>query len=207
VSVDLSNTYLDWAARNFELNGLSTASHQLVSADCRTWLAEAASARALFDLIYLDPPTFSNSKRMSGVLDTQRDHAELIEQCFKLLAPDGLLVFSTNAQRFELAPQIAVQAEVRDITRATIGFDYERNAHIHSPLLRDPATADVGRLLCLSVLLGLLSLLAVALLADQGVRGPDPRGLGLLGLLNFAGADCRSGRSGLCQSTAGQHAQ
>jgi 23S rRNA (guanine2445-N2)-methyltransferase / 23S rRNA (guanine2069-N7)-methyltransferase len=131
VSVDLSNTYLDWAARNFELNGLSTASHQLVSADCRTWLAEAASARALFDLIYLDPPTFSNSKRMSGVLDTQRDHAELIEQCFKLLAPDGLLVFSTNAQRFELAPQIAVQAEVRDITRATIGFDYERNAHIH----------------------------------------------------------------------------
>lgn len=131
VSVDLSNTYLDWAARNFELNALSTASHQLVSADCRTWLAEAANARASFDLIYLDPPTFSNSKRMSGVLDTQRDHAELIEQCLKLLAPEGLLVFSTNAQRFELAPQIAAQADVREITRATIGFDYERNANIH----------------------------------------------------------------------------
>jgi 23S rRNA (guanine2445-N2)-methyltransferase / 23S rRNA (guanine2069-N7)-methyltransferase len=131
VSVDLSNTYLDWAARNFELNALSTASNQLVSADCRTWLIEAASARALFDLIYLDPPTFSNSKRMSGVLDTQRDHEELIEQCLRLLAPEGLLVFSTNAQRFQLAAQITASAEVREITRATIGFDFERNAHIH----------------------------------------------------------------------------
>lgn len=131
VSVDLSNTYLDWAARNFELNALSTASHELIAADCRTWLAEAAKARRVFDLIYLDPPTFSNSKRMSGVLDTQRDHAEMIEQCLRLLSPQGLMVFSTNAQRFELAPQIATQAEVREITRATIGFDYERNAHIH----------------------------------------------------------------------------
>ncbi len=131
VSVDLSNTYLDWAARNFEINELSTASHLLVSADCRTWLVEASTAGAVFDLIYLDPPTFSNSKRMSGVLDTQRDHAELIEQCLKLLAPEGLLVFSTNAQRFELAPQIAARADVREITRATIGFDYERNANIH----------------------------------------------------------------------------
>jgi 23S rRNA (guanine2445-N2)-methyltransferase / 23S rRNA (guanine2069-N7)-methyltransferase len=131
VSVDLSNTYLDWAARNFELNGLSTSAHQLVSADCRRWLTEAAGARSQFDLIFLDPPTFSNSKRMSGVLDTQRDHVELIEQCLRLLAPEGLLVFSTNAQRFELASQIASQAEVREITRATIGFDFERNAHIH----------------------------------------------------------------------------
>ena len=102
-----------------------------MSADCRTWLAEAANSRAVFDLIYLDPPTFSNSKRMSGVLDTQRDHAELIEQCLRLLAPEGLLVFSTNAQRFALAPQIAAQAEVREITRATIGFDYERSPNIH----------------------------------------------------------------------------
>jgi len=131
VSVDLSNTYLDWAARNFELNGLSTAAHQLVSADCRTWLGDADAARAQFDLIYLDPPTFSNSKRMSGVLDTLRDHAELIEQCLRLLAPEGVLVFSTNAQRFELAAQIAVRTEVREITRATIGFDFERNANIH----------------------------------------------------------------------------
>ncbi len=130
-SIDLSNTYLDWAARNFELNGLAPASHRLVMADCRTWLAEAVDARSRFDLIYLDPPTFSNSKRMSGVLDTQRDHAQMIAQCLRLLAPGGLLVFSTNAQRFELAPDVAAQAEVRDISKATIGFDFQRNARIH----------------------------------------------------------------------------
>ena len=130
-SVDLSNTYLDWAARNFELNGLASAAHQLVMADCRSWLTQAVDAHAVFDLIYLDPPTFSNSKRMSGVLDTQRDHAQLIEQCLRLLAPEGLLVFSTNAQRFELAPEVAARADVRDITRSTIGFDFQRNARIH----------------------------------------------------------------------------
>jgi 23S rRNA (guanine2445-N2)-methyltransferase / 23S rRNA (guanine2069-N7)-methyltransferase len=130
LSVDLSATYLDWAAQNFRANGLQRAQHELLQADCREWLAQAEAAR--WDLIFLDPPTFSNSKRMSGVLDTQRDHAALITDCMRLLAPGGLLVFSTNAQRFKLDDSVAARWQVADITAATMPFDFKRNARIHS---------------------------------------------------------------------------
>jgi 23S rRNA (guanine2445-N2)-methyltransferase / 23S rRNA (guanine2069-N7)-methyltransferase len=133
VSVDLSNTYLDWAAENFRLNGVATLQHQLVRSDCRVWLQEALRARptAGFDLIYLDPPTFSNSKRMQGVLDIQRDHLRLIEDCMQLLSAEGLLLFSTNAQRFRLDPATESRWRVADISRRTVPFDFERNPHIH----------------------------------------------------------------------------
>jgi 23S rRNA (guanine2445-N2)-methyltransferase / 23S rRNA (guanine2069-N7)-methyltransferase len=86
---------------------------------------------ASWDLIFLDPPTFSNSKRMQGVLDTQRDHMRLLESCMRLLAPGGLLVFSTNAQRFKLDEAAQARWLVQDISAATLPFDFKRNPRIH----------------------------------------------------------------------------
>lgn len=130
-SVDLSRTYLDWSERNLGLNGFATRQHELVQADVREWLDEAARSRNHYDLIFLDPPTFSNSKRMEGVLDTGRDHPALIDACLRVLAPGGLLVFSTNAQKFKLDPAIAERYDVQDISAATIPRDFERNPRIH----------------------------------------------------------------------------
>jgi 23S rRNA (guanine2445-N2)-methyltransferase / 23S rRNA (guanine2069-N7)-methyltransferase len=129
LGVDLSATYLDWAAENFRVNGLAPAAHELVRADCREWLSAARAAS--WDLIFFDPPTFSNSKRMTGVLDTQRDHLELLGQCMRLLAPGGLLLFSTNAQRFRLDAAAAQRWAVTDVSTATIPFDFQRNPRIH----------------------------------------------------------------------------
>lgn len=131
VSVDLSNTYLDWAQRNFRLNGYTSRDNALVQADCREWLAEAAHERARYDLIFLDPPTFSNSKRMEGVLDIRRDHVALIDSCARLLGADGLLVFSTNAQKFKLDESLSARYATKDISAATLPMDFERNPRIH----------------------------------------------------------------------------
>ncbi len=126
-SVDLSRTYLQWARRNLDLNELPRDPHELIQADCRQWLEDAVAARERYDLVFLDPPTFSNSKRMEGVLDLNRDHGTLIDLCTQLLNPDGLLVFSTNAQRFKLDESINERHAVTDISRATIALDFERN--------------------------------------------------------------------------------
>ena len=135
-TVDMSRTYLDWAQRNLSINGLSVNAqagrqHALVQADCREWLQESVAQRERYDLIFLDPPTFSNSKRMEGVLDVERDHGSLIDACASLLAPGGLLVFSTNAQRFKLDDALASRYDVRDISAATLPRDFERNPRIH----------------------------------------------------------------------------
>ncbi|HSY04704.1 MAG TPA: bifunctional 23S rRNA (guanine(2069)-N(7))-methyltransferase RlmK/23S rRNA (guanine(2445)-N(2))-methyltransferase RlmL [Steroidobacteraceae bacterium] len=131
LSVDLSRTYLEWAQRNLALNALAGVAHRFVQADCRVWLAEAARAAERFDLIFLDPPTFSNSKRMEGVLDVARDHAALIEACARLLAAGGLIVFSTNAQRFRLESSLSERYDIRDVSAATLPKDFERNPRIH----------------------------------------------------------------------------
>jgi 23S rRNA (guanine2445-N2)-methyltransferase / 23S rRNA (guanine2069-N7)-methyltransferase len=133
LSIDLSNRYLDWAAQNFALNGLEPARHRLERADCREWLRAAAhgTTRPAFELIYLDPPTFSNSKRMQGVLDIQRDHPDLIDCCVRLLAPGGLLVFSSNAQHFRLDDDLRQHFDVRDISAQTLPFDFARHPRIH----------------------------------------------------------------------------
>jgi len=130
-TVDMSRTYLDWAQRNLAINGITGRQHALVQADCREWLEESAHGKERYDLIFLDPPTFSNSKRMEGVLDVERDHGALIDACAKLLAPGGLLVFSTNAQRFKLAESLATEYDIRDISAATLPRDFERNPRIH----------------------------------------------------------------------------
>lgn len=127
-SVDMSRTYLDWARRNFELNKMNVYQHKLVQADCMKWLAEC---REGFDLIMLDPPTFSNSKRMEGVLDVQRDHVGLIKRCMELLNNNGQLYFSTNLRGFKLAHDELSTCSVLDITAETIDVDFERNKKIH----------------------------------------------------------------------------
>jgi len=131
VSVDLSRTYLEWARENLALNGFAGASHELLQADAREWLAAAARDTRRFDLVFLDPPTFSNSKRMEGVLDVARDHPALIDACARLLSPGGLLVFSTNAQRFKLAEDLAARYAIRDVSAATLPEDFARNPRIH----------------------------------------------------------------------------
>jgi 23S rRNA (guanine2445-N2)-methyltransferase / 23S rRNA (guanine2069-N7)-methyltransferase len=130
-SVDLSATYLAWAQENLALNALTGTQQRFVQADCRVWLDEAARAAARFDLIFLDPPTFSNSKRMEGVLDIGRDHPALIDACARLLAPGGLIVFSTNAQRFRLATGLSERYDIGDISAPTLPLDFARNPRIH----------------------------------------------------------------------------
>src|SRR6185312_13665177 len=130
-SVDLSRTYLEWARRNLALNGFAGSRHALVQADCREWLEGLDSSREQFDLIFLNPPTFSNSKRMQGVLDIVRDHPELLAACARVLAPGGLILFSTNAQRFRVAESVGELYALEDISAATIPEDFSRNPRIH----------------------------------------------------------------------------
>jgi 23S rRNA (guanine2445-N2)-methyltransferase / 23S rRNA (guanine2069-N7)-methyltransferase len=129
--VDLSNTYLDWAHENLLLNGFSGNNHELYRADCLAWLEEQESRGPRFDLIFVDPPTFSNSKRMDGVLDVQRDHVGMIRRSLKLLRPAGRLVFSTNYTRFKLDLRELADLAIEDISAATIPKDFERHARIH----------------------------------------------------------------------------
>jgi 23S rRNA (guanine2445-N2)-methyltransferase / 23S rRNA (guanine2069-N7)-methyltransferase len=134
VSVDLSNTYLDWAKRNLALNGLDPAAHRLVRADVMSHLAEAvADPDARYDVVFLDPPSFSTSKGMDGTLDVQRDHVALITAAAAMLAPEGTLVFSTNLRKFRLDSEAlsAAGLSAEDVSAATIPPDFARNQRIH----------------------------------------------------------------------------
>ncbi len=130
-SVDLSNTYLDWAHENLILNGFGGPEHELHRADCLQWLESQSVWGPRFDLIFLDPPTFSNSKRMEGVLDVQRDHVGMIRRSLKLLRPGGRLVFSTNYTRFKLDTESLRELAIEDISEQTIPKDFERHTRIH----------------------------------------------------------------------------
>jgi len=130
-SVDLSNTYLDWAHENLLLNNFGGSQHELFRDDCLNWLESQAVWGARFDLIFVDPPTFSNSKRMAGVLDVQRDHVGMIRRSLKLLRPAGRLVFSTNYTRFKLDQTSLEDLDIEDISERTIPRDFERNSRIH----------------------------------------------------------------------------
>jgi 23S rRNA (cytosine1962-C5)-methyltransferase len=129
-SVDLSNTYLDWARRNFALNRLDPARNRLVQADVMQFLKGQRTAGERYELIVLDPPSYSNSKRMHGVLDVQRDHVALLRDCLALLAPGGEVLFSTNLRSFR--PDTAALADVAltEISDATVPPDF-RNRRIH----------------------------------------------------------------------------
>ena len=127
-TVDLSATYLDWARRNLELNGIRGTQHQLIPADCRQWLVWA---RERYGLIFVDPPTFSNSKRLDHDFEVQRDHVELLRQALRLLTPDGTLVFSTNHRRFRLDREALAGVQIEDWSRQTLPLDFSRDPKIH----------------------------------------------------------------------------
>jgi 23S rRNA (guanine2445-N2)-methyltransferase / 23S rRNA (guanine2069-N7)-methyltransferase len=129
MTVDLSKTYLEWARANMERNGFSGIRYEYEQADCLQWLRKRRDRR--FDLIFLDPPSFSNSKRMADVLDVQRDHVLLITRASELLAPGGMLYFSTNLRTFTLDTSHLEELEIEDISAETIGPDFERNPRIH----------------------------------------------------------------------------
>ncbi|MBL7725735.1 MAG: class I SAM-dependent methyltransferase [Chitinophagaceae bacterium] len=124
VTADLSKTYLNWAERNLQLNGFNSASkYKIIHADVKQYLKKIPSG--YFDIIVMDPPTFSNSKRMDDILDIQRDHVELINDCLRGLKPGGLLYFSTNFRKFNLERDKINATSVKDITKATTPFDFE----------------------------------------------------------------------------------
>ena len=129
-SVDLSNTYLDWARRNFELNGLVEGANRLVHADAVRFITESRKAGERYGLIVLDPPSFSNSKRMDGVLDVQRDHVSLIQGCVSLLQAGGEMLFSTNLRSFRLDVEGLSDLAMEDISARTVPQDF-RNRKIH----------------------------------------------------------------------------
>ncbi|HFC8518923.1 class I SAM-dependent methyltransferase [Neisseria weaveri] len=129
-TVDLSNTYLDWAKRNFELNQIDTEQHQIIRADVFQYLQTAYEQGKRFDLIVMDPPSFSNSKKMLDILDIQRDHTRLIDGAMDLLDSDGLLFFSNNLRSFELCAGVAEKYSVKDVSKQSVPDDF-RNKKIH----------------------------------------------------------------------------
>jgi 23S rRNA (guanine2445-N2)-methyltransferase / 23S rRNA (guanine2069-N7)-methyltransferase len=127
-SVDLSGTYLQWLSDNLKENAIGGGRHRLVQADAMQWLL---ADRGDYDLIFCDPPTFSNSARAND-FDVQREHVAMLRAAVARLAPDGELYFSNNYRRFRLdAEALADIAEIEDITPATIPPDFARDARIH----------------------------------------------------------------------------
>ncbi len=129
-SIDMSKTYLDWAYENFLLNNLDPENHVFYQADVLKELKKRKEEKENFDLIILDPPSFSNSKRMEDDLDIERDHPILIRDCMSLLAPGGALYFSTNKRKFELHHIISETYKVKEISQWTIPQDFH-STQIH----------------------------------------------------------------------------
>ncbi len=130
-SVDMSRTYLEWAERNLQSNGLSGRQHRLIQADCLSWLARTPEQ---FDLIFIDPPTFSNSKRMEDTFDVQRDHIDLMKHLKRMLRRGGTLMFSNNKRGFKLDQDgmDALGLVAQEITAKTQSQDFARNRQIHN---------------------------------------------------------------------------
>ena len=131
-TVDMSYTYLEWAEKNLQLNRLDATEHELIQADCLQWLEhEAEQKQRQYDVIFIDPPTFSRSKRMERDFEVQQDHVQLILWAKQLLAPQGLIVFSNNYTRFKLDQHALSAFQIQDWTRETLPKDFERNPKIH----------------------------------------------------------------------------
>jgi 23S rRNA (guanine2445-N2)-methyltransferase / 23S rRNA (guanine2069-N7)-methyltransferase len=132
-TVDMSRTYIEWAKRNLALNDLAGPQHGFVQADCLTWLTEQRDDARRWDLMFIDPPTHSRSKRMEDDFDVQRDHVRLLQEAAGLLSPEGVIVFSNNYTRFKLDVEALAQTfTIEDITKRTIPTDFQRNQRIHS---------------------------------------------------------------------------
>lgn len=130
-TVDMSNTYLEWAKENMQLNGQVGRQHQYVQADCLQWLEKATGS---YDLIFIDPPTFSNSKRMEQTFDVQRDHIQLMRNLKRLLKSEGTIVFSNNKRHFKMDLEALAELglEAKNISAQTLPLDFSRNKHIHN---------------------------------------------------------------------------
>jgi 23S rRNA (cytosine1962-C5)-methyltransferase len=129
-SIDMSNTYLKWAYENFLLNNINPSQHIFYQADVLKELIVRKEKKEFYDIIILDPPSFSNSKRMEEDLDIERDHPIIIRDCMLLLAPGGTLFFSTNKRKFELHQIIDQQYKVKEISHWTIPLDfYQTSIH------------------------------------------------------------------------------
>ncbi|WP_116810060.1 bifunctional 23S rRNA (guanine(2069)-N(7))-methyltransferase RlmK/23S rRNA (guanine(2445)-N(2))-methyltransferase RlmL [Steroidobacter cummioxidans] len=143
-TVDMSRTYLDWAKRNLALNNLAGPEHGFVQADCLAWLQEQRDKSRRWELMFIDPPTHSRSKRMEQDFDVQRDHVQLLTLAAQLLTPDGIIVFSNNYTRFRLDRDGLAAFEIEDIGRRTLPKDFERNPRIHACyVLRRRSSAEV----------------------------------------------------------------
>lgn len=127
-NVDMSNTYLNWAKDNFKLNDMHPAQHDFIKGDCLKWLADA---KQQFDVIFLDPPSFSNSKSMEKHFDIQTDHRELIELAMARLTQNGLLLFSTNRRGFKLSQEVEQQFTCIDLKHTTISPDFRTHRAPH----------------------------------------------------------------------------
>jgi 23S rRNA (guanine2445-N2)-methyltransferase / 23S rRNA (guanine2069-N7)-methyltransferase len=132
MTVDMSSVYLDWARRNMALNGFAEGrAHRFIRADCLAWLASPHAER--YHVIFVDPPTFSNSKRMGeATFDVQRDHVGLLRSIVPLLARGGLILFSNNFRHFKLHRSAFPDLTVEEITHSTIPPDFQRNPRIHN---------------------------------------------------------------------------
>ncbi|AIR86777.1 bifunctional 23S rRNA (guanine(2069)-N(7))-methyltransferase RlmK/23S rRNA (guanine(2445)-N(2))-methyltransferase RlmL [Pantoea rwandensis] len=130
-TVDMSRTYLEWAERNLRLNGLTGRQHRLMHADCLSWLRDSDEQ---FDVIFIDPPTFSNSKRMEDDFDVQRDHMMLMQNLKRLLRRGGTIMFSNNKRGFkmDLDGLAALDLQAQEITQKTLSQDFARNRQIHN---------------------------------------------------------------------------
>jgi 23S rRNA (cytosine1962-C5)-methyltransferase len=123
--VDLSKTYLQWAEENMQLNNFfDEKKHHFVQADVKQYLD--GLPKNSFDLVIMDPPTFSNSKRMKDFLDIQRDHVELINKTLDSMKTAATLYFSTNFSKFVLNKEEIKSSQIKDITKATTPFDFQR---------------------------------------------------------------------------------
>ena len=133
VSVDMSNTYIQWARENFNTNSIDSKNHQLIRQDCFKWLQQyrLGGHRHGFDMILLDPPSFSNSKRMEGIFDVQRDHVAVINRCVSLLNPGGELIFSTNLRSFQLHQSALTSLHIDAIGANYVDPDFQYNPKTH----------------------------------------------------------------------------
>ncbi|MGD9841675.1 MAG: bifunctional 23S rRNA (guanine(2069)-N(7))-methyltransferase RlmK/23S rRNA (guanine(2445)-N(2))-methyltransferase RlmL [Steroidobacteraceae bacterium] len=131
-TVDMSYTYLEWAEKNLQLNQFDAPEHELIQGDCLQWLEhEAEQKQRQYDVIFIDPPTFSRSKRMERDFEVQHDHVQLILWAAELLAPGGVIVFSNNYTRFKLDQYGLKDFQIQDWSRETLPKDFERNPKIH----------------------------------------------------------------------------
>ena len=128
-TVDMSRTYLEWAKKNMRINGFEEDRHRMVQVDVMAWLDQS---QAEYDLIFLDPPSFSNSKGMDGTFDIQRDHVNILRRVSEMLAPQGILIFSNNLRSFKMEVDQLPGLKIEEISERTLPLDFARNPRIHN---------------------------------------------------------------------------